>query len=416
MARCYGKIVFFMAFLTMLAIAIELFSASMIYGRLFNQKEVFSSTSKTAVIASSDAKFVPNELKAAKKRLIKCIYGILEHLLLLMVFLSFTVAAARKHLFTAAGYRFNMLPSQTNNPYIVEVNYLCILFYCIFTFIYLVPTYKMLVKEISSGIATVLIIAAIYTVAIPYSVLFVYKLFQHHGRKVIIICYAAFFLKAISEFIDQETVDLSKMRRVPVSEFSERVQIFLAETGLTNKIYKEKVPSNQVNAALVGWGKQEHIEIYGNHKGFTTEEFEAILMHEIGHSKDKSLYKKLGMLFALKILEMVALVYIFSVVTPKYVDAPISLCGAFLVLAAFYFLVIHPWLFIAHRITSQAAELSSDIIAKNQHYGNDLATVLYKISISASDFIFSTLVFNFLYSYHPSVYRRVEYLANSDVS
>src|SRR5690606_8498397 len=101
------------------------------------------------------------------------------------------------------------------------------------------------------------------------------------GSKLIIACYVAYYIKAITELLDQDPVDLSELEKVPIESFSEKVQEFLRERNLQDKVYQEKNKSKSVNAALVGWGDYERIEIYGDHDNFDKEEFESVLMHEI---------------------------------------------------------------------------------------------------------------------------------------
>lgn len=200
------------------------------------------------------------------------------------------------------------------------------------------------------------------------------------------------------------------MKKLDISEFSPRVIEYLKERHLQERVYGEKTKSETLNAAMVGWGTLERIEIYGKHKNLTNSEFEAVLMHEIGHSQDYSLFKKLAVLFAIKFAEMLIVFQLYLYVSEELSDEFVSKYGVYIVVLFLYFLFIDRWLLLFHKLTSQTSENLADFIAKSHGYGQDLAKVLFDITVKGETAIQTTWFYNALRSYHPTVYERIENL------
>lgn len=247
---------------------------------------------------------------------------------------------------------------------------------------------------------------------IPTIYFIVNKLLKIYSARLILACYIAYFVKAFSEFATLDDVNLENMKKVDISIFSEPVREYLKERGLENRVYTERKKSETLNAALSGWGSFERIEIYGDHKNLSEREFEAILMHEIGHSQDYSLFKKIIVLFSLKLVEGCIVLYLYNSLAHQFTDDIVTKNGAFFILFVIYFFFLNRWLLIFHKLVSQTAEFSADTIAKNHGYGDELSKVLYDITVKGESNLRSTWFFNSLKSYHPTVYNRIEYLSS----
>lgn len=367
--------------------------------------------SATYSMASHDSKWIKAETAGVNKRIKTLRYEIAISLVLFFIAFLFINKSLRNYTMKIADYHLNIIGDNIFNINVSEINFICL----IATPIIILEMHGMLKKSLFDSILHSNIIAALFyivmfTVFLPLLLVLIFSLFKTYGVKIILACYLAFFIKAFAEFATQEEVDLSEMRKVPIDGFSKTVQKFLTERKLDDKVYQEISKSDSINAALVGWGSHEHIEIYGNHSNFTDEEFESILLHEIGHSKNQSLLKKIFVLFVLKLLEMMIVVVLYTVIADKYSDATISQVGAFVILYILYLAFLNKWLMIFHKLTSQMAEIDSDLVAKDLKYGGPLSKVLYKISVGASDYLYSTTLYNALKSYHPTVFFRIEYL------
>ncbi|KAL6122598.1 hypothetical protein NUSPORA_00366 [Nucleospora cyclopteri] len=247
-------------------------------------------------------------------------------------------------------------------------------------------------------------------VVLPFLISLAHNLFRIYGSSLIVACYITFYIKAIGEFFSQEQVDKKEFERVDIKRYSREVQNFLKQQHLENKVFQEKNKSDSINAALVGWGDYEHIEIYGEHKDFNNEQFESVLMHEIGHSKDYSLHKKIFMLFLIKAFEFAFMMYLYKNVAPKYVNENLSQAGAFMIIYVIYEFYLNRYFMVFHKLTSQIAEKNADIIAKNYGFGSNLAFVLFKITIKSKESVVYTTLYNYFKSLHPTIYDRVEYL------
>ncbi|AFN83076.1 hypothetical protein EROM_051460 [Encephalitozoon romaleae SJ-2008] len=247
---------------------------------------------------------------------------------------------------------------------------------------------------------------------IPILVFISIKLLKIFGIGFIVSCYLSYFIMEISDILSISNVDLSKMEKVPVSVFSENIQRLMNDRGLSDSIYKERKPGKNVNAALIGIGNSERIEIYGKVENIDDGQLESILIHEVGHSYDRSLIKKISVFFLLLGLEMLFLIILYDSVAKEFVWDNVSKEGSFTVLMCLYFASIRPWLFILYNLTSQSAEMYADLLTKKYNYNRTLASTLYKISVDSLDFLSPSWLYNSLNSLHPSIMSRIEYLSS----
>jgi len=363
--------------------------------------------------AEEDSKYLSVERKAANKRRSVAIYESSKLLIFTLSLWLFLNIKGRKAVKSVSRHRLTVTSLLQSSSQRIETNFLSIVICTLIGVCYGVEIWEFLRSIFKNQtFLAILFVAGICLLLIPIVILFSYNLFRAYGVKTILILYVAYFIKLGTDFLDLEEVDLERMKKVSPEVFSDTVRKYLKETGLYEKVYEEREKGKSLNAALVGWGPREHIEIYGDFGKFKTEEFEAIMMHEIGHSKDKSLFKKMLMLFIIKWIEMLILVVLFTKVSDKYTDENITVEGVFLILSTIYFLALSKWVSIFYRLVSQSAEIASDLIAKSKGYGDDLAKVLYKITIASSDYINTTYMYNAMRSFHPTILNRIKYLTS----
>ncbi|ADM11592.1 uncharacterized protein Eint_051450 [Encephalitozoon intestinalis ATCC 50506] len=247
---------------------------------------------------------------------------------------------------------------------------------------------------------------------IPTCILISIKLLRIFGSSFVISCYLSYFILEISDILSVSNVDFSKMEKVPSNIFSENVQVLMKDRGLSDSIYREINPGKNVNAALIGIGGAERIEIYGKVENMNDGQLESILIHEVGHSYDGSLVKKISVFLILLGFEMMLLVFLYDNIAKEFIWNNISKEGSFVVLVCLYFASIRPWLFILYNLTSQSAEMYADLLTKQYNYNGKLADTLYKISVDSFDFLAPSWLYNSLNSLHPSIMNRIEYLSN----
>lgn len=272
--------------------------------------------------------------------------------------------------------------------------------------------FRLLFSNLALSLFTFSFLVLISLFFIPILTSISIKLLYKYEAVIITILYSAHIVRLILDFMSQTSVDLSKMKKVSIDQFAIATQNLLKETKLDDKVYIEKKMAGSVNAALVGYGKYEHIEIYGDYKQFTESEFNAILLHEIGHDKDKSLFKKFGTRLAFLIFEMFLMLGLFLVVAPAFADETTTTAGAFIFLAIIYFCLARHWIRSVHHLVSQRAETASDMLAKSKGYSTHLAAVLFRIAIDSKNYLISSYFYNLLHNLHPTVYNRIELLAS----
>lgn len=367
--------------------------------------------SKTTELISSGKKYINSQLKALSKRTNKIPGEIFKHFCVLGSSLLFLNLILRKLLQAAISTSIDILPKFRHSVRMKELLYISLISIFLLASVFGSKIFINLFSEESIIPATVLFYIFLGLFVLPTFYIILKKLFKVYSSRLIIACYMAYFVKAISEFISLEDVNLENMKKVNISEFSKNVGDYLTERGLQYRVYSERAKKSQsINAALVGWGSYERIEIYGDYQSLTNSEFEAILMHEIGHSEHYSLVKKISMLFILKTIEMLIVLQLYTSVSNKFSDSLITKDGSFIILFLIYFLFINRWLLMFHKMVSQAAEFSADAIAKSHGYGKVLSKVLYDITIKGESNLQTTRLFNSLKSYHPTIYDRIEYL------
>ncbi|KAI4293135.1 STE24 endopeptidase [Pancytospora philotis] len=263
----------------------------------------------------------------------------------------------------------------------------------------------------SSPIRVALLFACLLVLVLPLATVAILKLFEVFGAKLIAACYVALLLNFAFSVLALENVNRAKMQRISSASFSPAVQRALQANGLAQRVYHEKNPAPNPNAALVGWGARERIEIYGKFGSMDRQEFESVLLHEIAHSANRSLLFKDLVLCTTLLLEAALLAMLYSALVRSRKEGDMSPAASFLVLYVLYLLALQRWLSAVNRIASQVAELDADLSARAQGYGRPLAAVLFKISVKSAEYISPTLLYNVFRSDHPAVYRRVEYLS-----
>ncbi|KAM0681194.1 hypothetical protein GINT2_000388 [Glugoides intestinalis] len=365
--------------------------------------------SKTLEFASKDEDYVDSQQKALSKRVKRVWNEILRHFYVLaagLLFLNLSFRNFVKTLVTNLVKTFPKYRDSVKTKEMITISFIITLF--------LASVFGgTLISDIENItiVGVILFYIFLFIFIIPILYFIENKLLKIYSRQLIIACYIAYFVKAISELVSVDDVNLESMMKVDIKTFSPEVQSYLKERGLEERVYAEKGEvEKSLNAALVGWGAFERIEIYGKYDELSGRELESILMHEIGHSQDHSLTKKILILFTIKLIEMCVMLKLYMVVSEKFSDELISRNGAFFALLFIYLLFINRWLFIFHKITSQVCEANADSIAKEHGYGAELANVLYDITVSSNYVIRSTQLFNALKSYHPTIYSRIEHL------
>lgn len=368
--------------------------------------------SRTLKLATNGSLFVSSQMAALSKRISKIPDEVVRHLIILGVSMMFLNKAIKKMTQKMIIKVSRVIPKIGSELRINEGIFISTITTLIVAAVFGGSGFLKGIVVPGSVLMPILLYFVLGIFIMPTIYFVINKLLKIYSARLILACYIAYFVKAFSEFATLDDVNLENMKKVNISIFSEPVREYLKERGLENRVYTERKKSETLNAALSGWGSFERIEIYGDHKNLSEREFEAILMHEIGHSQDYSLFKKIVVLFSLKLVEACVVLYIYMSLANKFSDDIVTKNGSFFILFVIYFLFLNRWLLVFHKLVSQTAEFSADTIAKNHGYGNELSKVLYDITVKGESNLRATWFFNSLKSYHPTVYDRIEYLSS----
>ncbi|AFM98360.1 peptidase M48 domain-containing protein [Encephalitozoon hellem ATCC 50504] len=403
--KCFSKGMFYTFFvLTYLAQTIEVLNVLITKIRVDSGETGFEEGLATNEMAKRDQSYSANIKKALGKRGAELLGDILVHTMHFSASILF---------FTEAGRLFSMkiLNRIFGGFFDLEIVFLTIVVSMLslnaFTEYVVCSIYKNPSLEI---ILVWCFFGALFV--IPICIFIFIKLLRIFGANFVVSCYLSYFIMEVSDILSISNVDLTKMEKVTPNVFSENIQRLMSDRGLSDSIYREKRPGKNVNAALIGIGNSERIEIYGKIENMDDGQLESILIHEVGHSYDRSLVKKISVFFLLLCLEILFLVVLYDNIAKEFVWGNVSKEGSFIVLICLYFASVRPWLFMLYNLTSQSAEMYADLLTKRYNYNKTLAGTLYKISVDSLDFLAPSWLYNSLNSLHPSIMSRIEYLSN----
>lgn len=401
----FSKAVFYVFFLlTYLAQVLELANMVNVKSRLDSGETGLDEGLTTNEMAKNDQKYIPSIRRAIGKRSMDVLGDVLVHTVHFTASTLFLARVGRmlsmKMLNRVFGHLFNL--EFVFLTFLVSMLSLSAFAEYVVYSLYSNPPLEVVV--LWCFFAAVLVV--------PLCLFISMKLLRVFGAGLVVSCYVSYFIMELSEVLSIGSVDLGKMEKVSPDVFSENVQRLVRLRGLEDSIYKERVPGKSVNAALIGIGDTERIEIYGKVEKINEGQLESILIHEVGHSCHRSLIKKILVFFLLMGLEMMFLIFLYNRIAGEFVCDAVSREGSFVVLACVYFASIRPWLFVLYNLTSQSAEMYADLLTKEYNYNRKLAGTLYKISVDSFDFLAPSWLYNTLNSLHPSIMSRIEYLSN----
>lgn len=377
-----------------------------------NKKQVFLPfSSKAFQMASENSDFLGSQSKAIARRISSIPVDIIKHILVVLISLLILNQNIKKRAERGISSIVGTFPKLSSSSKLKEISFVSSIITMLTAVVFSGGPILYKPSRVENEIfLSVMVYCALAFIFIPCIYIVFRKLLKVYSGRLIAAFYLAYYVKSISEFLTVDDVNLKSMKKLNITQFSTSVVDYLNERHLEKRVYGERKKSETLNAALVGWGSLERIEIYGNHKDLSSREFESVLMHEIGHSQDYSLFKKLGVLFTVKFIEMIIIFQLYFSVSEEYSDEFISKYGTFSIVGILYFLFMDRWLLLFHKLTSQTAENNADLIAKAHGYGDDLAKVLFNITVKGETSIQSTWFYNALRSYHPTVYERIENL------
>lgn len=358
----------------------------------------------------NEPNFKELQLTAVEGKLSRLGQELITWLVFTLILYLFYKESTQKRLVNACDCRMNIMGSNDFYCSRTEINFIVVFLTTVLFTAYGNAFMRLLGKDFDTVASKFMFYLLMFTVILPFIIALLYNLFRIFGDKLIYAFYITFYIKATAEFFTQEEIDKTEFSRVNIQDYSQEVRNYLNERHLESKVFQEKVKTDSINAALVGWGKHEHIEIYGNHGNFTDREFEAVLMHEIGHSQDYSLHKKVLALYIIKGCEFALILWLWKTASKEEENEVFSRTGIFLVFLIIYEMYLNKYFMVFHKLTSQNAEINADIIAKKHGFGTDLGYVLFKITVDAKEPIDYTFLYNAFKSFHPTIVRRVEYL------
>lgn len=362
-------------------------------------------------LAMNTEDYSKNMEKSVDSRKLYIMEKLIGFIVYFLIGSAIMVDAIRLYIFHLSKKTINLYCKSFNNickNQVAMSNIFCFLFTIFYLFDYVE---KFLFSKSMTLFVKVLVVFGLYCILCPIGLIVIYFMLQQFGAKLIIAIYLSVFIKNIYEVFIQDDFNKETLRRLDPEIFTERVQQYLEKNNLSDQVYQDMNKKKDTNAALVGMDKSARIEIYGDFNNLEEEQRDSILLHEIGHSEDHSLLKKLIIYFSLIYLEMVVMLFLYSSVANHLKCEHLSKDTSFILLSIVYFLACREWMMMFYKMSSQRAEIAADLLAKDQGYGKQLASTLFKISVTESGFIRPSWMYNALTAMHPSIYDRVEYLS-----
>ncbi|EJW03795.1 hypothetical protein EDEG_01924 [Edhazardia aedis USNM 41457] len=354
--------------------------------------------------------FINSQISASHTKYRSVSADLLKHSIYIFVAVCFLNKKLRNHVLRISEKRITIIRSDFRDLKRSEINYISLAVIAYFTCILIISMIKS--KEIDTiklG-QYICLFFGFYFFLIPFIVFIIYVALKNFGKKFIAACYIAYILKVLPEVLVQDEADLEKMKKMNIEEFPEKIQNVLKKYDLEDRVYKERTPSADINAALIGYGSGKRMELYGDMNDFSRNQIYAILLHEVGHVDEHSLFRKSVIYFGLIFAEMFFLMWMYDRLSYKYTSNGVSAFTAFIFLTIIYKILLRQWLFAFHRMASQNSELNSDHFAREHSYFEPLAEALFNIGVDSHDYLKPTWPYNVLRSTHPSIYSRVERL------
>ncbi|WUR02794.1 CAAX prenyl protease domain-containing protein [Vairimorpha necatrix] len=404
------KAIFFFAFLiTMLILIYEglsllIFSTDLKNGEYGIPKDsyTFKVAEATKIYHTSMMLAVSSRFKILKEKiLLTLIYTALACCILLDL--------PRKYIYKFSRNTINCYTCTYLNVDHVQVAFTNI-FVFLFSTLYLseyIETYLGISRY--NWINTILIYFMLYFLVCPCVVFCIFLLFRMFGGQLILALYISFIAKNLYEIFIED--DLSPtLRQLSAESFSEPVEKSLLDTKLGDKVFLDVDNSKETNAALVGLENQARIEIYGKFRDLPEKQQDSVLLHEIGHSIDHSLLKKLSVYFFIYGLELLTMLFLYNKGPKIFESEDLSKTTCFILLFIIYEISMKELIMAFYKLSSQRAETAADMWAKRAGFGEELSKSLLYISIQEASYIRPTYLYNAIYAMHPSIFSRVELL------
>lgn len=364
--------------------------------------------SATYKLASKDTTtYINSQEKATRKKLKNLLKDLVEQIIFLSLSIVFIIPKVQHFCLNFCERRLNILKRSYFNFRKSEINFLNAIFsaYLLFS-LWISDLYSTKYDFIKYFIGLLFC----YVFVFPLVIIFVLLLIRKLGIQIILACYVAFLIKLVPDILTVDNVEKDNMKKVPSKKFPDKIQNILRHYKLDDSVFTEKEPSENMNAALIGYGDEMRIEIYGDMEKLNKQKIYSVFLHELGHAFEHSLFKKACVYISLVCFECGLMIYLYKFLASKYSHEKLNVEVSFLLLALIYKMNLRQWLMLIYKFTSQRSEMVSDFFAKSFNYQTELGKVLYQIGIDSHDYLNPTILYNLLRSGHPSIYDRVEYL------
>ncbi|KAM0673146.1 hypothetical protein GVAV_003306 [Gurleya vavrai] len=323
------------------------------------------------------------------------IADLIKHILFITIALLFLNKNMQKKAIKISEKRITFINDGFRNLKRAEINFICLFFILYLAAVLITSTIKTKNLDYAKIGKYTFLFLSFYFFLAPIMIFIIYLALSKFGKKFIIACYIAFVLKILPELLMDDKVDDLKMVKMNLDEFPDDIQEVLRKYDLTESCYKEITPSEDLNAALIGYGSAKRMEIYGDPKTFGKKELYAVFLHEVGHVDEHSLVRKSSVYFTVLFIELLLVLWIYDKLAPKYTNDNISVFTAFILLFFIYRILIRQWPLSANKIASQLSEVNSDLFAKGYGYDEALSNTLFDIGIKSRDYLRPTTLYNY---------------------
>ncbi|KAH9411347.1 putative peptidase M48 domain-containing protein [Ordospora pajunii] len=232
------------------------------------------------------------------------------------------------------------------------------------------------------------------------------------GLKFVALCYLIVCVQAVFRISGYTGKQSDTMMKIPISTFNDDVKHMLKSEYLDESVYatsKQKITMNALHAGVLD---TKRIEVHGGIVETVPEDLNVILIHEIGHSIDNIMLKRLLLECFITFLEMLMLAWIFRSGHETLGNTDMSPEAFTILTAVLYACMVKMIVYTFYNLYSQNSEIFADSIVKDKGYKDDLFRILFKLTLDNGCVIDTTFLYNSMVSLHPSIRKRIE--SNAD--
>ncbi|KAM0672760.1 hypothetical protein OCOL_000026 [Ordospora colligata] len=228
------------------------------------------------------------------------------------------------------------------------------------------------------------------------------------GLKFVALCYIVMCVQVVFRISGYTGKYSDNMIKIPVDVFNDEVKHMLECECLDESVYatpKQKITMNALHAGVLD---KKRIEVHGGIAETVPEDMNVILIHEIGHSIDNIMLKRLLLECFITLLEMLMFAWIFNSGHKALGNVDMSPETFTILTFVLYVCMGKAVVYTFYNLYSQNSEIFADSVVKDRGYKDDLFRILFKLTLDNRCVVDTTFLYNAMVSLHPSIRKRIE--------